>query len=114
MPDHHYYVYILASTHKHLYIGVTNDLTRRTEQHKSKANPASFTAKYNIDQLVHFEHFTNIQQAITREKELKKWNRLKKIALIVSQNPTWQDLSEECGKPVAPFNEADQKPPTTF
>ncbi len=68
MPDHHYYVYILSSTYKHLYTGVTNHLQSRIHQHKAKANPDSFTARYNIHDLVHSEHFTDIRQAINREK----------------------------------------------
>ncbi len=71
MPDHHYYVHILANTQKRLYTGVTNDLQTRTRQHKAATNPTSFTARYNITQLVCFEHFQNIETAIARETEIK-------------------------------------------
>ena len=89
------YVYILSSGFKHLYIGVTADLYRRILQHKNEANPESFTARYNIKDLVYFERFTDIESAIAREKQLKRWSRTKKIRLVVAQNPTWNDLSAE-------------------
>jgi putative endonuclease len=67
-----------------------------------------------MKQLVYFERFTDINSAIAREKQLKRWSRIKKIRLIVSENPAWRDLSEEWGKPIKPFNEKDLKPPKTF
>ena len=87
------FIYILASTYKHLYIGVTTDLTHRIHQHKTGAFPGSFTHTYRIDQLVYVERFLTINEAIPREKQLKRWSRLKKLNLIVQQNPDWQDLS---------------------
>ena len=72
MPEHAY-VYILASKGKRLYIGVTTNLQQRVWQHQHKLHPDSFTAKYNIDQLVHYERFGTITAAIAREKELKGW-----------------------------------------
>ena len=87
-----YYVYILASATKTLYIGITNDLLRRVGQHKSKSI-AGFTKKYNIDKLVYFEETTDVNAAIAREKELKAWRRAKKIALIETSNLGWDDLS---------------------
>jgi putative endonuclease len=113
-PDQVAYAYILASSFKKLYIGVTTDLMHRITEHKSKINPESHTAKYNIDKLVYFERFTTITAAIQREKQLKGWLRTKKLELIISTNPLWQDLSEDWGKPINPFQESDLKPPTTF
>ena len=92
--EHHYYIYILASKRNGtLYIGVTNSLSRRSFQHKLKENPKSFTAKYNATRLVYFETYGYIQDAIQREKRLKKWKRQWKIELIEKENPTWRDLS---------------------
>ncbi len=87
-----YYVYILASRiGGTLYIGVTNDLIRRVAEHKSKT-AESFTKKYDVDRLVYFECFDEIEQAIHREKRLKKWRRSWKISLIEKDNPNWIDL----------------------
>jgi putative endonuclease len=99
------YVYILASKGKRLYIGYTHTLEIRIWQHKNKIHPDSFTARYNIDQLVYFERHPLAVAGIAREKELKGWTRKKKIALIVANNPTWRDLSLDWGKPVEPFRE---------
>jgi putative endonuclease len=114
MPEHEYYVYILANTFHRLYTGVTNDLRTRVAQHKSAANPNSFTARYGIDRLVHFERFQFVEDAIARETQIKGWLRIKKIALIVQHNPTWRDLSEAWGKTIPSFREEDLQPPTTF
>ena len=85
--------YILASKRNGtLYIGVTNNLFSRTFQHKLKANSNSFTARYNIDKLVYYEPYQYIQDAILREKQMKKWNREWKMELIEEENPTWRDL----------------------
>ena len=89
-----YYVYIMSSLSGTLYTGVTNNLERRVYEHKHKLIPG-FTSKYNITRLVYFEETTDVQEAISREKEIKGWRRSKKIALIASLNPKWQDLSEE-------------------
>jgi len=86
-----YYVYVMASWKKVLYIGVTNNLTRRVWQHRSGAIEG-FTTRYNITRLVHIETYPDPTSAIAREKELKGWLRAKKIALIESSNPTWRDL----------------------
>ena len=77
-----------------LYTGVTNNLMRRVYEHKNKLIPG-FTSKYNIKKLVYFESTSDINQAILREKQIKGWLRVKKIALIESTNPEWKDLSEE-------------------
>jgi len=114
MREHCYYVYILASTFQRLYTGVTNGLMSRISQHKTGKNSGSFTAKYRIHKLVYFERFQYINDAIRREKEIKGWIRERKIALIVKQNPTWRDLSEDWGKPMEPFDERKMKPPVTY
>jgi len=87
-----YYVYILASQRNGtLYVGVTNDLIRRGHEHRHKL-AEGFTAKYGVDRLVWFESTDSIEAAITREKQLKHWNRAWKIALIEKSNPQWLDL----------------------
>jgi putative endonuclease len=88
-----FFVYILASQkHGTLYIGVTNDLIRRIHQHKLKV-VRGFTRRYSVHKLVYFEIFDDPIAAITREKQLKKWNREWKIQLIERENPEWIDLS---------------------
>ena len=92
-----YYVYIMASKRNGtLYIGVTNDLVRRVYEHKNKL-VKGFTAKYNVNQLVYFESTPEIESAILREKQLKKWKRKWKLELIEKMNPGWKDLYEELG-----------------
>jgi len=86
-----YYVYILASRSHNLYIGVTNNIERRVEEHRC-GTFSGFTSRYNIDRLVHLEIFVDIRDAIAREKELKSWRREKKLALIEGANPTWVEL----------------------
>lgn len=93
MAEKHYYVYIMTNRSRTLYAGVTNDLHRRVYQHKHKLTPG-FTSKYNITRLVYFEDTGDVRGAIEREKQIKGWLRAKKIALIESKNPEWQDLSE--------------------
>jgi putative endonuclease len=85
-----YYVYIVASRSLVLYIGVTNDLQRRIYEHKNKIFHG-FTEKYDVNRLMYFETFGEIEQAIHREKQLKGWNRIKKLTLIKTTNP---DLKE--------------------
>jgi len=89
-----YYVYIMTNNSKTLYTGVTNNLNRRVYEHKNKLIQG-FTAKYNITKLVYFEICTDINQAIAREKQIKGWLRKKKVYLIESVNPEWNDLSQE-------------------
>lgn len=87
-----YYVYLLASQkHGTLYLGVTNDLVRRTAQHKTKA-VSGFTQQYGVDRLLWFEVYEDPTSAITRETAIKKWRRDWKIRLIEEQNPDWFDL----------------------
>ena len=92
MSDRLYSTYIVASRAHTLYIGVTGDLRRRVFQHKWKEYEG-FSAMYNCDRLVWFEHYQEVGLAIARETQLKKWNRAKKITLIERMNPTWLDLS---------------------
>ena len=87
-----YYVYLMASTSRTLYTGVTNNLERRVLQHRRKLLPG-FTAHYNINRLVYFEVYGEIADAIAREKQIKSWGRMKKINLIESANRDWNDLS---------------------
>jgi len=90
-----YYVYILASRKNGtIYVGVTNNLRRRCEQHASK-QPRSFTERYDVQRLVWYETATDARTAIQREKRLKKWNRSWKLRLIEGMNPGWRDLSSE-------------------
>jgi putative endonuclease len=87
-----YYVYILASRiGGTLYIGITNDLVRRVAEHRLKP-VESFTKKYEVGRLVYFEQFDDAENAIRREKRLKRWNRAWKIRLIEEHNPNWDDL----------------------
>ena len=93
--SHTYYVYLLTNWNdKVMYVGVTNDLKRRIHEHKTKA-VKGFTAKYNVHKLVYFEATTDVRVAIAREKEIKKWRRQKKNALVQSMNPEWKDLSKD-------------------
>ncbi|MDD2565728.1 MAG: GIY-YIG nuclease family protein [Candidatus Gracilibacteria bacterium] len=90
-----YYTYILASSKNGtLYIGVTSDLLKRVYEHKNGIYKG-FSSKYGICNLVHFEVFSDIRDAIEREKRLKKWNRNWKLELIESNNPEWKDLYDE-------------------
>jgi len=92
-------VYIMTNKHKTtLYIGVTSDIINRIQQHKEHLYAKSFTAKYNLEYCVYFEFFPRIEEAIEREKQLKKWRRDKKEILINSINPQWTDLLEELMK----------------
>jgi putative endonuclease len=91
-----YYVYILASKKNGtLYIGVTNDLIKRVYEHKNNLADG-FTKKYNIHDLVYFEETNDVYEAIQREKQMKKWNRRRKINLIQAENPDWKDLYGSC------------------
>ncbi|MFQ5864225.1 MAG: GIY-YIG nuclease family protein [bacterium] len=93
MQNKHYFVYVLSSISKVLYIGVTNDLKRRVWEHKIELM-GGFTKKYRIKKLVYYETYNDVNTAIEREKQIKKWRREKKIALIESVNPSWKDLYE--------------------
>ena len=87
-----YFVYIMSNRSKSLYTGITNSLIRRVREHKLGIGSV-FSAKYKLDRLVYFERFEDVHNAIEREKEIKGWLRIRKIALIVSVNSAWRDLS---------------------
>jgi putative endonuclease len=91
-----FYVYIMTNKSRTLYTGVTNDLERRVYEHKQKLIPG-FTSRYNISRLVYFEATQSVTAAIEREKQIKGWLRQKKIGLIESMNPKWEDLSSQFG-----------------
>ena len=93
------WVYILVGRTGTLYTGVTNDLYRRIQEHRTKVHPG-FTAKYDCQRLAYYERHEDIVVAISREKQIKGWTRAKKIALITGVNPAWKDLSEDWGKPM--------------
>ncbi len=89
-----FYVYILSSKAGVLYVGVTNDIKRRVYEHKNHIFEG-FTDKYEVDRLVYFETKRNATSAIKREKQIKAWRREKKVKLIDSINPDWEDLSRD-------------------
>jgi len=103
----HFYVYILSSKSRVLYTGITDDIYRRTWEHKNDVNPG-FTRDYKVHRLVYYETFKYVNNAIVREKTIKGWLRRKKIALIEAENPTWEDLSASWfdGKQVLPLRQA--------
>ena len=89
-----YYVYCLTNEYNNvMYIGMTNNLVRRVYEHKTK-QVSGFTEKYNVGKLVYFEETFDVDVALAREKEIKKWRREKKNALVTAVNPTWKDLNE--------------------
>ena len=91
--DRQYFVYIMTNRSKTLYVGVTNSLRRRVWQHIT-GQGSEFAKQYKVDRLVYYERFEDVRNATVREKQIKGWLRIKKIALIISVNPTWADLSE--------------------
>ena len=99
MPDRAYFVYIMASRSRVLYIGITNSVLSRSAQHREHKSD-SFTARHRCTRLVFYEIYPSPLTAIAREKQLKGWTRAKKIALIEQTNPTWRDLSEDWGKEI--------------
>jgi putative endonuclease len=98
MRGRRYYVYILTNPSRTLYTGITNSIRRRVEEHKRKEIPG-FTARYNITRLVYFEVFEDVRNAIAWEKKIKGWTRAKRVALIESKNPKWDDLTREWDQP---------------
>jgi putative endonuclease len=96
VKDHEYFVYIVSSRSGTLYIGMTNSIYRRALQHK-RGEIEGFASKYHCNRLVYHESFDDVHKAIGREKQLKGWTRAKKIALIESKNPRWEDLAEKWG-----------------
>jgi putative endonuclease len=100
MPrEHRYFVYIMSSKSRRLYPGVTNNIGRRVAQHKRGEIPG-FTQRYKINRLVYYEQFQFIGNAIHREKVIKHWIRARRVALIEHENPTWDDLADDWGKPI--------------
>jgi len=89
-----YYVYILSNVSKTIYVGMTGDLFARTFQHKQKKEEG-FSSRYNLHKLVYYEIYNDVYAAIAREKQIKRWRREKKVALIESVNPKWKDLAED-------------------
>ena len=95
MKEYQFFVYILTNFNNNvMYIGMTNNLLRRIYEHKNKLIDG-FTKKYNVFKLVYFEQYSQVNEAIAREKELKKWRREKKNKLVESINPKWIDLSTQ-------------------
>jgi putative endonuclease len=106
--ERHYYMYMMASLSRRLYVGVTNNLLRRTREHGEGQIPG-FTTRYRIHRLVYFERFQYVRSAISREKQVKGWRRSRKVSLIEAQNPTWADLSESW-KPATTEHEQIPRP----
>jgi putative endonuclease len=94
MQEHNYSVYMVASTSRALYIGMTNNLRRRIFGHKNDLIEG-FTRQYKCHRLVYYESFDDVNKAIDRENQSKRWNRTKKDRLIARRNPTWEDLAAE-------------------
>ena len=103
--EYHFWVYILSSRSRNLYIGITNSLTGRLNSHR-ETNPGSHTTRYSIHRLVYFEYLRYVRSAIAREKQLKTFTRAEKINLIERTNPTWDDLI-----PATPKTSVDPKLP---
>jgi len=101
--EHRYYVYIVSSKSRRIYTGVTNNLFRRVMQHKL-GEIEGFTQQYRINRLVYYEEHEYVRAAIAREKIIKGWRREKKVALIERFNPTWDDFTDDWGKPFQPLN----------
>jgi putative endonuclease len=98
MRNYDYWVYILTNKRRTtLYIGITNNITRRLNQHRS-GEIEGFTRRYHLNRLVWIEHFRDVRDAIACEKKLKGWRRKRKVALIESANPRWFDVSDDCGQ----------------
>ncbi len=92
MKSHYYFVYIMVNrNNKVMYVGMTNDLYRRVQEHKT-GQRAGFTKNYHVDKLVYYETFQDVNLAIAREKEIKKWRREKKDKLVEKNNPNWNEL----------------------
>jgi putative endonuclease len=99
MEEKLFYVYLVADRSRVLYVGFTSDLEVRIKQHR-EGRFAGFTSVYGCARLVWFERYGSAIDAISREKQIKRWRREKKVALIELTNPTWEDLSLEWGKPI--------------
>jgi putative endonuclease len=107
--EHNYFVYILANKKEGLtYIGMTNGLFKRVSEHKAKKDPKCFTARYNVVYLMYSENYKYVEDAISREKQLKNWKKQWKIELIEKENPTWRDLYNDM---LYRYNPAIEKDP---
>ena len=95
-----YWVYIMTNRSGTLYTGMTGDLPRRIHEHRHRLIPG-FTSRYRIDRLIHAESFTEVRYAIAREKQIKGWDRARKLALILENNPDWRDLGGDWFGPVS-------------
>jgi putative endonuclease len=104
MREHMYYCYIVASRSHNFYVGITSAIEQRVQQHKN-GTFEGYSKKYNCNRLVWFERHPFVERAIAREKQLKGWSRMKKIALIEQMNPAWADLSAEWGTSIKMFGE---------
>ena len=102
-----YYVYIMTNRSRTLYTGVTGNIRQRVYEHKTGTFKGSFTSRYKLDRLVYFEKFKRVGVAIAREKQLKRWTKIKKIWLIVSMNPTWKDLAGDWFPELKPQKEKE-------
>jgi len=94
-----WFVYILSNDAHTLYVGFTDDVARRFDEHRSHADPKAFTARYTFDRVVYYEALASPEAAMAREKQIKGWTRAKKVALIQGMNPRWHDLSPRCRFP---------------
>ena len=94
MKQKTWYVYILASINRTLYIGITNNIQRRLCEHRTGTYGGMFSKKYKTQKLVYIETYTDVSLALAREKQLKRWRREKKVALIEISNPNWMDLAK--------------------
>ncbi len=101
-----YYAYIVASRSKTLYVGFTSDIFTRVMQHRN-GTYEGFTSTYRCHRLVWYECFAHPIEAISREKQIKRWSRSKKITLIERENSTWLDLAEDWGKPIQLFSSVE-------
>lgn len=111
MREQHYFVYILTNwNNRVMYVGMTNNLVRRLYEHRIRA-VKGFTEKYNVSKLVYFEETADVHAAIAREKEIKKWRREKKNALVLRANPKWRDLGHDLGLQVGPNRQPDVHSP---
>jgi putative endonuclease len=99
VKDREYFVYIVFIRSGTLYIGKTNSIYRALEHKRGEVE--GFASRYHCDRLVYYESFDDVHNAIGREKQLKGWSRVKKIALIESKNPRWEDLAEKWGSEMA-------------
>jgi len=103
VKKHRYFVYIMSSKSRVLYTGMAHDLVERAWQHKS-GQVESFPKRYRITRLVYFEVFQYVKNCIDREKQVKAWTRAKRVALIESMNPTWEDQAEDWFLPGGELN----------